>query len=143
MGSEMCIRDRFYCCWCHFLHYGEGKCCPVFGRWCRRYAVHFTAVGAAFYTTARVNAARFSAVCVGVMLPNFTAVVVAFCTTVRVNAGSFSKLLGLALYCPFYCCWCNLYTTVRVNAARFSAVSIGVILPISLLLVPPFTLRLG
>ena len=30
---------------------------------------HFTAVGAAFDTTARVNAARFLAVGVGVMLP--------------------------------------------------------------------------
>ena len=41
----------------------------VFSRWCRRHAADFTAVGAAFYTTARVNAARFSAVRVGVMLP--------------------------------------------------------------------------
>ena len=30
------------------LHYGEVKCCPNFSRWCRRYAGHFTAVGAAF-----------------------------------------------------------------------------------------------
>ena len=37
--------------------------------WCTRYAAHFTAVGAAFDATARVNAARFSAVGVGVMLP--------------------------------------------------------------------------
>ena len=51
------------------LHYGEGQCCPNFTRWCRRYAAVFTAVSATFYTTARVNAARFSAVCVGVMLP--------------------------------------------------------------------------
>ena len=35
---------------------------------CRRHAAYFTAVDAAFYTTARVNAARFSAVDVGVML---------------------------------------------------------------------------
>ena len=42
---------------------------PVFNRWCRRYAAHFTAVGAAFYTTAKVNAARYSAVGVGIMLP--------------------------------------------------------------------------
>ena len=41
---------------------------PVFSRWCRRYAAHFTAVGAAFYTTVRVNAARFAAVGVDVML---------------------------------------------------------------------------
>ena len=41
----------------------------VFTRWCRRYAAHFTAVGAAFYTTAMINAARFSAVGVGGVLP--------------------------------------------------------------------------
>ena len=41
----------------------------MFSRWCRRYVAHFTAVGAAFYTTVRVNIARFSAVGVGVMLP--------------------------------------------------------------------------
>ena len=35
---------------------------------CRRYADGFTAVGAAFYPTARVNAARFSAVGVGTVL---------------------------------------------------------------------------
>ena len=29
------------------LHYGEGKCCPNFHRWYRRYAADFTAVGAA------------------------------------------------------------------------------------------------
>ena len=39
-----------------------------FGRWCRRYDAHFTAVGAAFYTTVSVSAARFSTVGVGVML---------------------------------------------------------------------------
>ena len=46
-----------------------GKCSPFFDRWGRRYAAHFTAVGTAFDTTARVNAARFLAVGVGVMLP--------------------------------------------------------------------------
>ena len=51
------------------LHYGEVKCCPNFNRWCRRYAAHFTAVGAAFYTTARVSAACFLPVGVGVVLP--------------------------------------------------------------------------
>ena len=51
------------------LHYGEGQCCPNFSRWCRRYVAHFTAVGAAFCTTVRVNAARFLAVGVVVMLP--------------------------------------------------------------------------
>ena len=53
------------------LHYGEGQCCPKFSRWCRRYAAYFSAVGAAFCTTARVNAARFSAV--GVALLVFSA----------------------------------------------------------------------
>ena len=67
---------RFYCCWCRLyttarlnaaqilavgvgimvpilllleppLHFGEGKCCPNFSRWCRRYGADFTAVGAA------------------------------------------------------------------------------------------------
>ena len=41
---------------------------PVFGRWCRHYAAHFTAVGAAFDTTDRVNAARFLAVGVSVYM---------------------------------------------------------------------------
>ena len=47
----------FYYCWCRLLHYGEDKCSPFFGRCCRRYAAHFTAVGPAFYNTAGVNAA--------------------------------------------------------------------------------------
>ena len=38
-----------HCCFCRLFHYGEGKRCPfVFSRWGRRYAAHFTAVGAAF-----------------------------------------------------------------------------------------------
>ena len=41
----------------------------VFGRCCRRDAAYFIANGAAFYITARVNFARFSAVGVGAMLP--------------------------------------------------------------------------
>ena len=59
----------FYCCWCRLLHYGEGKCCLFFSRWCRRHAAHFTAVGAAYYTAATGKAARFLAVGVGAMLP--------------------------------------------------------------------------
>ena len=39
------------------------------GRWCRRCPSYFTAVGAAFDTTARANAARLAAVSVGIMLP--------------------------------------------------------------------------
>ena len=78
----------------------------------RRYAPHYTAVGTAFYTTARVNAARyFSAVGVGVM--------------------------------PFTAVDAALKTPARVNAACFSAVGVSVMLPILLLLVPPFTLRRG
>ena len=85
----------------------------VFSRWCRRYAAHYTAVGSAFYTTARVNAARFfSAVGVGVILA-FTAVDADF------------------------------YTKAIVYAGCFSTVGVSVVLPILLLLVPPFTLRLG
>ena len=53
---------------------------PVFSRWCRRWAAHFTAVGAALYATPKVNAARFSAVGLGgvvlsillLLLPPFT-----------------------------------------------------------------------
>ena len=51
------------------LHYGEVKCCPNFSRWCRRYGADFTAVGAAFYTSARVNAAGILTVGVGIMVP--------------------------------------------------------------------------
>ena len=86
---------------------------PVFGRWCRHYAAHFTAVGAAFHSKARVNAAPFSAVSVGVMPP---------------------ILLLLVLL---------LHITARVNVAPFSAVGVGIMLPILLLLVLPSTLRLG
>ena len=70
------LRGRFYCCWfCHYttarvnaaqifpvgvgvalpfllllvllLHYGVGKCCSNFRRWCRRCVTVFTAVDAA------------------------------------------------------------------------------------------------
>ena len=56
--------------------------CPFFGRWCRRYVAHFTAVGAAFETTARVHAARFSIVGEDIMLP-FLLLVPAF--TLRIG----------------------------------------------------------
>ena len=59
----------FYRGWYRRLHYDEGKCCPFFGRWRRSYAANFSAGGAAFYKTARLNAAGFSAVGVGAMLP--------------------------------------------------------------------------
>ena len=89
-----------------------GKCCPLSGRWCRHYAAQFTAVGAAFDTTARVTAARFVGLWCRRYTSHFTAVGAAF------------------------------DTTARVNDARLSTVSVGVLLPIVLLLVPPFTLRL-
>ena len=107
-----------HCCCCRLLHYGEGKRCLLFGRWCRRYAAHFIAVGVGFYTTARVNDAPFSAVVVGVMLP-FTAVDAAFYTTARVNVGNLSaigvgvKLLNFtAVGAAFYTtASCLLYTS--------------------------------
>ena len=86
---------------------------PVFQPLCRRHAAHFIAVGATVYTTARVNAARFSGVGCRRYGAHFTGVDAAF------------------------------YTTARVNAARISAVGVGVMLPIFLLLVTPFTLRRG
>ena len=89
------------------LHYREVKCCPIFRRWCRRYAAYFTAVGAALYTTVRVIAAQIFAVDVGVMLP-----------------------ILLLLEPPFY-------NTVTLNAVQILTVGVGVMLPILLLLVPP------
>ena len=120
----------------------EGKCCLFFGRWCWRYATHFTPVGAAFYTTSRVNAACFLAVGVGVMLP-------CYCRRCRLLHSCEGKC------CPFFGRWgrphpvhftavgTTFYTKARVNATCFSAVGVGVILPILLLLVPPFTQRRG
>ena len=69
-----------------------------FSRWCRRYAALLTAVGAAFYSTARVNAARFSGGVVGDILP-FTAVGAAFYTTARVNAACYSAA-GVGVMLP-------------------------------------------
>ena len=152
------------------MHYGEGKCYPFFSRWCWRCATHFAAVGAAFYTTAMVNAACFFRRWCRRDAAHFSAVGAAFCTTARVNAVRFFTAVGvgvrlpnllllvpsftlrlgkmlpvfqplvLPLCCPFYCCWC---TTARVNDARFSAVGVGVMLPNFPLIVPSFTLRLG
>ena len=114
----------------------------MFSRWCRGDSAHFDAVGAAFYTTARLNGAHFSAVGAGVMLPILLLLVPPF-TTVRVNI------------VPMFSRWCRGYsahfdavgaafhTTARVNAAHFSAVGAGVMLPILLLFVPPFTPRRG
>ena len=63
-----------------------------------RYAGHISGVGAAFYTTARVNAVRFVGVGVGVMLY----------TTARVNPARFTAvgvgvmLLILLLLVPLF-----------------------------------------
>ena len=130
MGSEMCIRDR-------------GICCVIFGGWCRRYAAHFNAIGAAFYATARVNAARFSAVGCRRYAANLSAVNATVCTAARVNAAR-SSAVGCRRYAaPLAAVGAAFYATARENSARFSAVGVGVILSIYLLLVPLFTLRRG
>ena len=85
----------------------------IFGRWCRRHAAHFIAVGDAFNATARVNAARFSSVGVGVMLPILLVLVPPF--TLRRG-----KMLPV-----------------------FRPLVVGAMLSILLLLVPRFTLRRG
>ena len=92
----------------------------------------------------RVNAARFSPVGVGVMLPILLLLVPSFYTTATVNAAC-----CFGRWCRSYAAQCSavsaaFYTTVRVNAARcFAAVGVGVMLPILPLFVPPFTLRRG
>ena len=121
-----------------------GKRCPFFSRCCKRYAAQFSAVGAAFYTTVRVNAALcFSAVGVGVMLPIFAAVGAAVYTTARAIAARCFSAVGVGVVLLFTAVDAAFYITVRVNAGCFSAVGVGVVLPIFVLLVPPFKLRLG
>ena len=127
--------------------------------WVWRFAAHFAAVGATFYTTARLNAARFSAVSVSVILPISLLLIPLF--TLRLGemppvirplvlalCCSFSYCwcrflhYGEGKRCPFFSCWCRRYAahstavgaafskTARVNAARiFSAVGVGVTLP--------------
>ena len=56
----------------------QSKFCPFFDHWCRRYVAYFSAVGAALDTTANANAARRSAVGVGVMLPHLLLLVPPF-----------------------------------------------------------------
>ena len=52
--------------------------------------------------------------------------------------------VGVGVMLPILTCVGAAFdTTARVNAARFSAVAVGVMLPIFLLLVPPLTLRIG
>ena len=86
---------------------------PVLGRWCRPYSVHFAAVGTTFYTKARVNAACFSPVGVGAMLP----ILMLLMTPFALRRG---KMLPV-----------------------FRPLVVGALLPISVLLVPPFTVRRG
>ena len=95
-----------------------------------------------FYTTARVNTVRFSAVGVGVIL----SILLLFVPPFTLRRGQM-----LPVFCPLCRRWAAhfnavgavFYTTAKVNAARFSAVGVGVMLPIFLLFVAPFTLRRG
>ena len=77
------------------------------------------------------------------MLPNLTAVGAAVYTTARVIAARWFSAVGVGVILVFTAIDAAFYTTVRVNASCFSAVGVGFVLPILLLLVPPFTLRLG
>ena len=96
------------------LHYGEGKRCSNFRRWCGRYDAVFTAVGAAI-TLRRGNAAQIFAVGVGVTMP-FLLLLVLLLHYGEEMLLKFSPLVW-ALRCRFYCCWCCYYTTARANAA--------------------------
>ena len=109
---------------------------------CRRPAAHFSAVGAAFYTTSRVNAASFSAVGVGIMLPFYCR----WCRLLDYGGGKCSPVFGRQCRrysAHFTAAGTTFYKKVRVNAGRISAVGVGAMLPILLLLVPPFTPRRG
>ena len=90
-----------------------------FGRWCRRFAAHFNAIGA-FYATARVNAARFSAVGCRRYAAHFTSVDATIYATTRVNVARFTPLVVGAML-PI----------------------VGAMLPILVRLVPLFTQRRG
>ena len=89
-----------------------------FGRWCRRYAALFAAVRGTFYTTARVNAARFKAGGVGGMLPNLLLLVPPF-TQRRVLMLPVSRPLVWASCCTFYCCRCRLLRYGEVKYCPF------------------------
>ena len=115
---------------------------PVFGRWCTCYAVHFTAVCSTFDTTARINAARLSAVGVGVMSP-ILLLLVQFLTLRLGYMLPVIRRWGRRYAAPFTAVGSAFNTEARVDAVRFSAVGEGVMLPFLLLLVPPLTLRLG
>ena len=86
---------------------------PFFGRRCRRFAAPFTGVGATFYTTAKGKCFSILGRWSRHHVAHFIAVGAAF------------------------------YATAMVNGALFSYVGVGVMLPILVLLVPPFTLQRG
>ena len=67
---------------------------------------------------------------------------VALRSTARVNAACFSTVDVRPYAVHLSAVGVAFRTTARVNAAYCSAVGIGVILPISPRLVPPFTVRL-
>ena len=67
------------------LHYGEGLRWPNFPRWCRRYAAHFTAVGAAFTLRIGSMLAKFSPL-VQALGCCFSCCWCRFITTARLNA---------------------------------------------------------
>ena len=96
----------------------------------------------AFYATARVNATRFSAVGVGAMLPILLLLVPPFTLPSGLMLPVFGRW-SRRYVAHFNVVGAYFHTTAMVTAARFSAVDVGVILPISPLLVPPFSLWLG
>ena len=107
-------------------------CCP------------FSAVNTAFDTTVRVNAARFaSAVGVSVMLPILLLLVFHFTLRSEQTLPVFVSRWCRRYTADFSAVGAAVYTAVRINAARFSFVGVRIMLPILLLLMPPFTLRRG
>ena len=68
--------------------------------WCRHYAADFSAVGAAVYTTATVNAARFVGRWCKRYTAQFSAVGAAVYTTVRVYAARFWSAVGVGVRPP-------------------------------------------
>ena len=122
----------------------RGKCCPFLGRWCRRYAAHFTAASAAVYITATVNAAILFIRSCKRYAAHFSVVGTAFFTTGRVNNARFSAVAVRVMLPNFTAVGAAFYTTASVIAARcFSAVGVGSMMLIILLSVPPSTQRRG
>ena len=107
----------------------------------RPYAVHLSAVGVAFRTTARVNAPYFSAVGISFILPNLPFSVPPLPVRLGLILSDLRRWYTRSA-AHFTAVGVAFRTTARVNAAYCSAVGIGVILPISPRLVPPFTVRL-